>query len=56
MKLISTQEFADECDCSFENIRLKIKSGEIVPESENPVRIDSEKYDYIIKTFQNKPK
>lgn len=53
MRLLSTSDFAKECGCSYEAIRLKI-NVEITPETMNPVVIDADKYDYIIKTFQNK--
>ena len=52
-ELISIQEFADRCLCSYENIRQKI-DGEIIPDQYRPIKIDAVKYAYIIQTFENK--
>lgn len=53
-RLISVQDFADECNCKQQNISLKIKSKEIIPAETDPYKIDAVKYDYIIKTLSNR--
>ena len=53
MKPLSIKQFANECGCSGDAIRRKIGT-EIIPITRNPVTIDADNYDFIIKTFQNK--
>lgn len=53
MKPLSVKQFANECGCTSDAIRRKIGS-EIIPITTNPVTIDADHYDFIIKTFQNK--
>ena len=56
IRLISVEDFANECDCSQQNISKKITSKEIIPAETDPYKIDAVKYDYIIKTLSNRPK
>ena len=55
-RLISVEEFANDCGCSQQNISKKITKGEIIPTETDPYKIDAVKYDYIIKTLNNRPK
>ena len=51
-RFLTIKEFAAECDCTYEAIRKKIGT-EIIPESHDPVMIDSMKYDFYIIFKQN---
>ncbi len=51
--LLTVRQFADKCGVTFEAIRKKINK-EIIPATKSTVTIDSDKYDFIIKYFQNK--
>lgn len=55
MNLVTIQDFSDKCECTYEAIRIQIDKT-IIPTTRNPIMIDVEKYDFIIKYQQNKKK
>ena len=54
MRILTVRQFADECGCTYEAIRIQV-GNKIKPVTENPVTIDADKYDFIIKNWKNKP-
>ena len=55
MRLLTVKQFADECGCTYETIRVQV-GNKIKPLTLKPVTIDADKYDFIIKNWNNKNK